>query len=482
MTRSYLLILKIINVILYIWLLLVFFTIFQFNEVLFTTDGEFALLAFLNSLKNIFTFIIFGGAYIIAIGCAFLASIAFFSFVNRNFMFTFIEGFFKNFLSLWFTFPSGTSPTIDQIPSLILNEVSIFMGDFYLITFQLLFVISILYAMRSFFKTNPKYDLTAIGALVLMIVVPLILTGYNNMMDLFHISNSYLEGLPIPLSDSFNSIPLDNFFLFLASPVILLAIISYIYIELAFQINYTETVTRPSLERSGRLETQLSILQSESHFIIANVDKIKQEAKKRIEELEMGEKTTLSKFFAQTSEKFSYVKEMIEKRKLEEEEKKLVSAASKTRRLGRYVERLFREDSEAEDTLTARTSSPTPKSLAISTLINITLRLVVLIIISFIIIHPRWFLEDIFNLPPAITESVAMYSPEVIVILLLPIMLVFPIISKIVSYIKHRNLIIKLQQEGRIKEILTSVGDYVKKEELKEEKVKEEVKVEGAMT
>ncbi|MFW9771209.1 MAG: hypothetical protein ACFFBY_00170 [Promethearchaeota archaeon] len=482
MTRSYLLMLKIVNVILYIWLILVFLTIFQFNEVLFTPDGEFALLSFFNSLKNIFTFIIFGGAYLIAIACAFLVSTAFFSFINRDFMFTFIEGFFKNLISLWFTFPSGTPPTIDQIPNLIFNEISIFFGDFYLITFQLLFVISIFYAIRTFFKTNPKHDLLAVGALVLMIVVPLILTGYNNMMDLFHASSSYLEDLPIPLSDSLSSIPLENFFLFLSSPVILLAIISYMYIELAFQINYTETVTRPSLERSSRLETQLSILRSESHYIIANVDKIKEEAKKRMEELDMGEKTTLSKFFAKTSEKFSYVKEMIEKKKLEEEEKKLVSAASKTRRLGRYVERLFREDSEAQDTLTARSSAPKSKSLAISTFINIIIRLVVLIIISFIIIHPRWFLEEVFNLPPAITESVAMYSPEVIIILLLPIMLIFPIISKIVSYIKHRNLIIKLQQEGRIKEILTSVGDYVKKEEIKEEKVKEEVKVEGAVT
>ncbi|MFX0032482.1 MAG: hypothetical protein ACFE8V_01810 [Promethearchaeota archaeon] len=480
MARSYLLALKIINVLLYVWLLFVFLSIFQFNEVLFTPDGEFALLAFLDSLKNIFTFFIFGVAYFIAIGCAFFASSIFF--VNRNFMFAFINEFFKNFLSLWFTFPTGTPPSIDQIPNLILNEISIFLGDFYLISFQLLFIISIIYAIRTFFKTNPKHDLLAVGALVLMIVVPLILTGYKNMLDLFHVSSSYLEDLPIPLTDSLSNIPLENFFLFLASPVILLAIISYMYIELAFQINYTETVTKPSLERSSRLETQLNILQSESHFIIANVDKIKEEAKKRIEEIEMGEKTTLSKFFAKTSEKFSYVKEMIEKKKLEEEEKKLISAASKTRRLGRYVERLFREDSEAQDTLTARSSAPKPKSLAISTFINVIIRLVVLIIISFIIIHPRWFLEDVFSLPPAITESVAIYSPEVIIILLLPIMLIFPIISKVVSYIKHRNLIIKLQQEGRIKEILTSVGDYVKKEEIKDEKLKEDIKVEGAVT
>jgi len=79
-------------------------------------------------------------------------------------------------------------------------------------------------------------------------------------------------------------------------------------------------------------------------------------------------------------------------------------------------------------------------------------------------------MEEVFNLPPAIVESVAMYSPEVIVTLLIPLILLFPVISKIIASIKHRNLIIRLQQEGRIKEILASVGDYVKKEEIEEEK------------
>ena len=55
-------------------------------------------------------------------------------------------------------------------------------------------------------------------------------------------------------------------------------------------------------------------------------------------------------------------------------------------------------------------------------------------------------------------------------ILLAPLILLFPVISKVISSIKHRNLIIRLQQEGRIKEILASVGDYVKKDEVEEEK------------
>jgi hypothetical protein len=255
--------------------------------------------------------------------------------------------------------------------------------------------------------------------------------------------------------------------------------VSYIYLELAFQINYTYTVTKPSLERRLRLEAQLLILESESHYITANVDKIKEEAQARRKELKLEEKATIGKFFAKTGETFSYVKEMIEKRKLEEEEKKLITAASKTRRLGRYINQLFREDSEARDTITARSSAPKPKSLIISTATNFIFRVGLLIIISFIIIHPKWFMEHVFNLPPAIIDSVAMYSPEVIIILLAPLILLFPVISKIIASIKHRNLIIRLQQEGRIKEILASVGDYVKKEEVEEEK---EVEIQEATT
>ena len=134
----------------------------------------------------------------------------------------------------------------------------------------------------------------------------------------------------------------------------------------------------------------------------------------------------------------------------------------------------MREDSEARDTLTASSSAPRAGNLAISTIINFIYRVGLLLIISFIIIHPLWFLDVIIQLPDAITESVVMYSPEVIIVLLLPIMLLFPVISQLISFVKHRNLIIRLQQEGRIKELLTSVGDYVKIEQAEKEEKEEE--------
>jgi len=467
MTRYYLLILKVINALVFLWILVIFLSIFHFGEVIITSEGELVLSSFLTSLRNILTYTIFTVAYGVAFVCVMVASLLFIG--VQPFMRTLLEQFFRGLLSLWFTFPNGTTPEFSEIPDLIGQEFAVFTENFYLIAFQILFIIAIYYAIKAFLKTDPKNDLRVVGSIVLMLVVPLMVFGFKDMLELFNITIPYLEDLPYPLDPSLEVIPIDNIFQFFASPVILLAIASYIYLEMAFQINYTFTVTKPSLERSYRLEAQLSVLQSESYYITANVDKIKEEAKKRKQELKIEEKATIGKFFAKTGETFSYVKEMIEKRKLEEEEKKLITAASKTRRLGRYIHRLFQEDNEARDTLTAKSSAPKPKSLIVSTIINFIFRVGLLIIISFIIIHPKWFMENVFSLPPAIIESVAMYSPEVIIILLVPLMLTFPVISKIISSIKHRNLIIRLQQEGRIKEILASVGDYVKKEDIKEE-------------
>ncbi|NVM17810.1 MAG: hypothetical protein HWN80_08840 [Candidatus Lokiarchaeota archaeon] len=464
MARNYILILKVINVLVFVWILFIFLSIFHFDAVITTSDGELVLTSFLNSLKNISTYLVFAAVYGVAFCCVFIASLA------QPSLLTLLDDFFRRLFSLWFTFPNGTTPQFNEIPDLLAQEFAIFNENVYLIAFQILFIVTIFYAIKAFLKTDPKNEIRVIGSIVLMLVIPLMVFGLKDMLDLFYFSIPYLEGLPNPLDPSLKQIPIDNIFQFFGSPVILLAIVSYIYLELAFQINYTYTVTKPSFERRLRLEAQLHILESESHYITANVDKIKEEAKARRLELKIEDKATIGKFFAKTGEKFSYVKEMIERRKLEDEEKKLITAASKTRRLGRYIHQLFREDFEARDTLTARSSAPKPKSLVISTAINFVFRVGLLIIISFIIIHPKWFMENVFNLPPAIVESVAMFSPEVIVVLLIPLILTFPVISKVISSIKHRNLIIRLQQEGRIKEILASVGDYVKKEEVEEEK------------
>ena len=385
--------------------------------------------------------------------------------------------FYRDMLNNWYAFPGGIVPQLYEVPNLIGSELLVFTTDIYLLSFQILFLLSIIYAIRAFIQNKPKYSLLVIGSLVLMIVIPLMIFGFRDMLLLFNITVPYLETLQNPIGASLTALPVDDIFAFFTSAVALMAIVSYIYLEIAFQINYADTVTKPSLERKGRLEAQLNVLKRESQTIIADVDKIKEEAKARMEELELDEKESIGGLFGKGEERFSYVKEMIRRKKLEEEEKKLITAASKTRRLGRYLERLFREDPEAQDTLTAKTSAPQPKSLVRSIITTFIFRVTLLVIISYIIIHPRWFLINVFQVPPSMSESVVMYSPEVVIVLLGPIVVIFPLISWAIQYIKHRNLIIRLKQEGRIKEILASVGDYVIVEKDTKKKDKEEAEI-----
>ncbi|MFX0188427.1 MAG: hypothetical protein ACFE8A_11915 [Candidatus Hodarchaeota archaeon] len=472
LARRFLLILNTINAVIFIFILFIFSSIFNFESVVENPEGNVVFFEVISYLKNVLIYLIYFCLYIVASSIGLLVAFLFSPLPNfdERFLYNFIIEFFKNYFSIWFPFPNGKAPYLHEIPDLIVKNFLNLLSNLYLFSFVLIFIIAIIFFIRAIFQNDPKYSLVAIGSLVLMIIIPLMVFGFNNMLLLFYVKLKELENLVNPISKKLTDLPLDNFFDFIASPVALLAIMCYLYLEIAFQINYTDTVTKPSLERSERLRTQLRILRRESMLITTDVDKIKEEAKKKREEIE-AEKEKIIKLFAKTTERFSYIKEMIEKRKLEEEEKKLVTAASKTRRLGRYVERLFREDSEAENTLTAKSSAPQAKNLVTSTGINFAFRVILLIIISFIIIHPRWFFIHVFNLPPAITESLAMYSPEAVIILLLPLMLLFPLIAEGISYAKHRNLIIRLKQEGRIKEIIASVGDYVK---IEEEVVKKE--------
>jgi hypothetical protein len=452
---------------LFIWIILIFLTLFDFNAVLVTSENQFILIDVIETLFNLLVYALYGLLYLIVIVLIGLFALHFIWFSDPR-LFYIIGLFFDNFLGMWFSFPGGTAPNVAQIPFLMLEEVLILTEELYLLVFSVLFIVSIIYVLKGLFQSDPENNMKAIKYLVLMIVVPLIIFGFIEMLDLFNaveLFNSLgiinLYELEDPLSPLFNELPINDILGFFGSPVTLFAILGYVFLEFTFQINYIDQVTNPSLKRSRRLETQLSLLRKESATINANVEKVKQEAEKKKEELGL-EKEKITKFMQQKDEKFSYIKEMIEKKKLEMEEKKLVRAASKTRRLGRYIDKLFQQDPEAENALTASSSAPRAKSLVISTILNSTFRISVLIIVSFIIIHPEVFL---WFLPPAMTESVAMLSPEIIILLLIPIILLFPIIAKTIGYVRQRSLIMELKQEEKVQEIMASVGDYVKKDE-----------------
>ncbi|GAH73543.1 unnamed protein product, partial [marine sediment metagenome] len=191
MTRGYLLTLKIINLAVFSFIITVFLIyIFDFDTVIVTADDEFVILAFFGAVKNVFSYIIYGVSLLIAYGCA----IAFR--VYNMYLFNFIEGFFEGYLSKWFSVPQ---PEIQNIPSLIFDELGVLFNDLYLFIFQILFVIAVIYAIRGFFKSDPKHSFVSIGSIILMIIVTLMVAGLRDMLNLFSVHFTYLDEMANPL-------------------------------------------------------------------------------------------------------------------------------------------------------------------------------------------------------------------------------------------------------------------------------------------
>ena len=129
MTRYYILILKILNALIFVWILTIFFSIFHFDEVVTTSSGELVLTAFFTSLKNMLTYLIFAAAYGIAIFSVLISTFIFLA--AQPHKFTLLDHFFRGLLSLWFTFPNGTTPNISQIPDLLGQEFAVFNENIY---------------------------------------------------------------------------------------------------------------------------------------------------------------------------------------------------------------------------------------------------------------------------------------------------------------------------------------------------------------
>ena len=175
LARKFLFILNLINAAIFVFILAIFSFIFNFENVIENPDGKLVFFEVIYYLKNTLTYSIYFCLYIVAssIGLA----IAFLNSpnpdFNEQFMSQFINEFFKNYLSLWFSFPEGKTPDIWEIPDLIVENFLNFLNNLYLFSFLICYIIVIIFFIRAIFQNNPKYSLVAIGFLILMIVIPL---------------------------------------------------------------------------------------------------------------------------------------------------------------------------------------------------------------------------------------------------------------------------------------------------------------------
>lgn len=382
------------------------------------------------------------------------------------------RGYFDYVISDFFSIPDLATYNFSE-------DLTTLTGELYILIFQIIAILMIIYAIRSVAQNDPKYAIRTITYLNLMVIIPLILMGIEDMIQVFTPTFNFSEflglydpndpvplQLPYPLNGNILFADLNmNISQFFAHPAFLIALAGYIYIEFAFQINYIHLVTSPSEERAERLQIQLKVIKDAAQSAIIDLEKIEQkereEKEKGLEGFEIDEEgnmvekkktETIRQLLIKGATGFSQIATQIEKRKLEEKTKRVVEALRDTRRLSNYINKLLSEDPEAENTLTAKTSAPTAGKLMLSTVIDIVVRIIGITFLAFIVSNTPFILTNVFLVPASIAESVEMYTPEVRLTLLIPIILLFPMVSVIIRKTKESHLKAKLKEEQKRRE------------------------------
>jgi len=222
-----------------------------------------------------------------------------------------------------------------------------------------------------------------------------------------------------------------NFIEFATSSLHILALVSFAYLEVSYQMVYSYSVGKPVEDREETLKKQLLALRQATR---------KQDA---IEREQKVSSTSMSRSSGATI--FSYLREAIERQVLGDKDVlENLDAISDVRRLQHYVDDLLEQDPQARDELTARAAAPSQSYVIGSTIVGSGIRLVSVVLLSFVLLNPRIFLSFL-ELPPGIANSVELLQPEIVLLLLVPVVLLFPFAALVIGWVSKDEEIEELE-------------------------------------
>ncbi|MHA2064953.1 MAG: hypothetical protein ACXABY_11315, partial [Candidatus Thorarchaeota archaeon] len=219
----------------------------------------------------------------------------------------------------------------------------------------------------------------------------------------------------------------DDFIQFLTSDIQLLVLVSFAYLELSYQMIYSYSVGKPVEDREETLKKQLLALR---------------QATRKQDAIEKGEKvsiTAMSRSSGATA--FSFLREAIERKVVGSQDAlENLDAVSDVRRLQIFVDELLQTDSRARDELTAKAAAPSSSYVIGSTIMGSVFRFLSVVAISFMLMSPAVFLT-ILNPPIGIVDSVEVLQPEIVLLFLVPVVLLFPFAAMVVSWFSKREIL-----------------------------------------
>ncbi|NMC03669.1 MAG: hypothetical protein GYA24_00585 [Candidatus Lokiarchaeota archaeon] len=422
-----------------------------------------ALGSLLDSLKNVFCYFFYTlmaasgygtglglSSNVFILGHNQLSQALLFPYLNVMFHMTDVAGnvvIYTSFDDLWDA--AGTPP----IYSLLADQGIAIGSNLYFLLFMLLFLLAIIYITLFFGRSDIKYTIQTVTCLAGMLVLASFPSLVKKILDMFGLPPAFYT----PFFDAyFPDVNIQAPDLVASTSTwgaVWAAFFIYACLELSFQAAYVTKVSQPSAQRARMLKEQMMVLGETS--LQFEVEKQQQELARKAggsggggvagvvggaspaAAMEERKRITLRSFF--TGAGLGAIQEMIERRERERERTRLEEVSSDTRRLHGYINRLFEVDKRARETLTAVGSAPSQKNLASSTLLNMGVRLLALLGLVLLVINPQ-VLYAVFNVPPIIAESFEFYSPEAVVTAIVPIAMLFPVVSFSIRLYKQYKL------------------------------------------
>lgn len=204
---------------------------------------------------------------------------------------------------------------------------------------------------------------------------------------------------------------------FLTSPLFFSALACYLYLEVGLLLVYISEITSPASERGERVAKQLRIVEE-----LAAASSM----------MELGESVPLSK------EALDFLKGLVEMKIFSRPEAAKIEVLHDLRRLKAYLEEVFLKVPNSRSTLSAKDAAPKIKPLIRSSLTGMLLRVSGVIVLSFICFTALFVLRQI-GAPLPVVESIEVAQPEIVLVLLLPIVFSFSMAATIIKTMSKSN-------------------------------------------
>lgn len=351
-------------------------------------------------------------------------------------------------LNLWYMQPYGVTGPLTDVNQVLASSQAAFLGILNTLwqqSFTFLYFVCAALGVVLFLQSLVRMDHRFVGGAFISIQLILVIAAFREVSS-------------VPNYSQFPS----DFFVFLGSNVQLLALVSFAYLELSYQMIYSYSVGKPVEDREETLKKQLLALRMATR---------KQDA------IERGEKvssTAMSRSSGATI--FSFLREAIERKVIGTKDAlENLDAVADVRRLQNFVDELLRTDPTAKDELTAKAAAPSESYVIRSTILGSAIRFGGVVAVSFILMNPSIFVA-LLNLPPGIYNSVELLQPEFILLFLVPVILLFPFSAMIIGSVVRREVEVKPDKEQK-ESARTQKKDLEKKRKAAERTRKERLRV-----